>query len=302
MKQLQATARYLCYKLNEMEGEDIIPADLIEGKFYNFMHLDDEDKPDKKNLIPSGYESKILDIAFDSSEGHLMYMNKGLSDSFVKRYRKTASSATQDNIDSYFKEIRYISKDEFCTKTRQHERAKKYLKEVDRKRKEKEEPATPPKIRLEDLLTEKISVYEEDLTDEGAFTLINSEDARDRIFRSIAYRRGQSEFRKMLLANYDDTCPVTGTKCSIVLEAAHILPYNGEKTNTPSNGMPLRSDIHVLFDLKLLTINDDYSINLAAELKDSDYAVLDGKMLSLPRDPNVWPNKNLLKNHREKTL
>ena len=51
------------------------------------------------------------------------------------------------------------------------------------------------------------------------------------------------------------------------VEAAHISPYKGEASNDPSNGLLLRSDLHILFDLGLISVNpDDLSIVVAHKL------------------------------------
>ncbi|RZM24778.1 MAG: HNH endonuclease, partial [Pedobacter sp.] len=70
----------------------------------------------------------------------------------------------------------------------------------------------------------------------------------------ITARRGQKSFRDKLLKAYEYKCAVTGCDVIATLEACHIMPYNGDYTNHIQNGILLRSDIHVLFDLGLLTI------------------------------------------------
>ncbi|EAN8121017.1 HNH endonuclease, partial [Salmonella enterica] len=56
-----------------------------------------------------------------------------------------------------------------------------------------------------------------------------------------------------------------------VLEAAHIHPYLGEKTNVVSNGLLLRADVHTLFDLGLLWVNPaDLRIGIAEALRHSE--------------------------------
>ena len=50
-----------------------------------------------------------------------------------------------------------------------------------------------------------------------------------------------------------------------VLKATHIMPYRGEETNHPSNGLLLRADLHTLFDVGLLTIDPKtMTVRLAA--------------------------------------
>lgn len=81
------------------------------------------------------------------------------------------------------------------------------------------------------------------------------EDEREVTLRQIRSRRGQQAFREALRMRFEDTCLVTRCRLPDLLEAAHIVPYRGEKDHHPSNGLLLRADIHTLFDLNLLGIN-----------------------------------------------
>ena len=55
---------------------------------------------------------------------------------------------------------------------------------------------------------------------------------------------------------------------SDALDAAHIYPYRGTKTNLTDNGLIMRADIHTLFDLYLLGIRpSDHRIVLAPKLR-----------------------------------
>jgi putative restriction endonuclease len=82
------------------------------------------------------------------------------------------------------------------------------------------------------------------------------------------------------------------------LEAAHIIPYNGPKTNHPANGLLLRADLHVLFDLGLIAVDPSRLVAiLAPRLKGTTYAEFEGKTLSLPSDQNLWPSIHALTQH-----
>lgn len=109
-------------------------------------------------------------------------------------------------------------------------------------------------------------------------------DARERIFAAIVRRRGQSKFRLSLLQAYDGKCPFsTGTSAQHVLEASHILAYKGSSTNSVSNGLLLRADIHTLFDLRLLAIDTtNLTVLVSSQLQDTEYANLAGKIINLP--------------------
>jgi predicted restriction endonuclease len=82
-------------------------------------------------------------------------------------------------------------------------------------------------------------------------------DARRRAQRQIMQRRGQPEFRAALICAYGGRCAITRCDAVEALEAAHIRPYRGPASNVVSNGLPLRSDIHTLYDLDLIAINPD---------------------------------------------
>jgi 5-methylcytosine-specific restriction protein A len=67
-----------------------------------------------------------------------------------------------------------------------------------------------------------------------------------------------------------------------VLQAAHILPYRGEDTNHITNGIILRSDIHDLFDLNLICIDDSYKIIVSPLLKETEYEKYHNQKIHLP--------------------
>lgn len=71
---------------------------------------------------------------------------------------------------------------------------------------------------------------------------LSDRDARTRVLRQIAERRGQVTFRRQLLAAYDGQCAVTGESAAQVLEAAHIKLYRGEQTNVVRNGLLLLAE------------------------------------------------------------
>ena len=94
-------------------------------------------------------------------------------------------------------------------------------------------------------------------------------------------RKGQPQFRRNLLQKYDNTCAVTGTRVTEVLEAAHIYTHSESGINHSSNGILLRSDIHNLFDSGMIKINPETKIiELHNELISSDYNVYAGKIIN----------------------
>jgi predicted restriction endonuclease len=96
-----------------------------------------------------------------------------------------------------------------------------------------------------------------------------------------------------------DRCAISGCDAIQTLEAAHITPYNGPKTNHPANGLLLRADLHVLFDLGLIAIDPvSFTVLLASALSSTTYAEFAGKKITPPSEPNLRPNIAVLKKHR----
>lgn len=127
----------------------------------------------------------------------------------------------------------------------------------------------------------------------------SQEDARRRIMAAIVLRQGQVLFRDTLLRAYEGRCAVTGCDVLETLEAAHILPYRGEHTNAPNNGLLLRVDLHTLFDLGLIAIAENYSVLLSPKLRGTAYQDLATKRLRLPADERLHPSRYSLAQHRE---
>jgi predicted restriction endonuclease len=151
---------------------------------------------------------------------------------------------------------------------------------------------------------EEIEELQQALDQSGAFDITNTNDGRERALRSLALRRGQPQFRDALLQAYGSACAVTGTSLPSVLEAAHIIPYNGPATNHVCNGLLLRSDIHDLFDLRLLSINPDtFYIYCSDKIRQEGvYAALHGTILRLPAAKNKHPSPDALRVHFDNRL
>ena len=128
----------------------------------------------------------------------------------------------------------------------------------------------------------------------------NIEDARKKINTSIIQRQGQSDFRRKLLNAYNNKCAITDCDVESAIEAAHIIPYRGIETNHPANGLPLRADIHTLFDLHLISIKPDtYEIIIAPKIRGSCYQYLANQKLHLPTYQEFLPSQEALKKHYE---
>jgi putative restriction endonuclease len=126
------------------------------------------------------------------------------------------------------------------------------------------------------------------------------EDQRERQIAEVVRRQGQASFRQGLRDAYGDRCAITGCDAVGALEAAHISPYRGVQSNHPQNGLLLRADIHVLFDLGLITVDPaTLTVVVAPQLRSGFYTELHGGALSAPSDPTARPSVDALAEHKE---
>lgn len=124
-------------------------------------------------------------------------------------------------------------------------------------------------------------------------------EGRRRVLAEITRRQGQPAFRRELLEAYEWTCAMSGVTDEAVLEAAHILPYDGAATNAVTNGLLLRADLHTLFDRRLIAVHEtSLQIVVSPDLVDPLYRVLDGQPLRVPNDPARHPDVRALGDHR----
>lgn len=130
-------------------------------------------------------------------------------------------------------------------------------------------------------------------------------DSRQRALRSLVQRQGQGKFRKDLLSAYGERCAVTGFDAPSALEAAHIDGYLGVRSNSVSNGILLRADIHTLFDLGLIAFEVQAggppTVLLHPNLAGSSYEELRGRSLRIPDAASLQPDPERLNRQRERS-
>ena len=132
----------------------------------------------------------------------------------------------------------------------------------------------------------------------GVFNPADVEDGRRKIMTEVVRRQGQPAFRKSLLQAYGGRCAVSRSRLIWILEAAHISPYRGPKTNHVSNGLLLRADVHTLFDLGLISVEPkSHMVQTSSLLDSSGYEKLAGRKILLPRTPADRPSSLALEEH-----
>lgn len=137
------------------------------------------------------------------------------------------------------------------------------------------------------------------LSKEGRQTLEEA-DGDERVFtlaRQVR-REQQALFRASLLEAYGGMCAITHVGVPQVLQAAHINPYRGKRSQVVQNGILLRADLHLLYDAHLISIDpNDLRVRISDQLRDSSYERLSGCPLRKPADDRLAPNRDLLALH-----
>ncbi|MEB3047693.1 HNH endonuclease [Rhizobium mulingense] len=132
------------------------------------------------------------------------------------------------------------------------------------------------------------------------FTLVAGSGVRKRITRKD--RKGQAEFRQMVLRNYAHRCCVTGSGVVELLEAAHIQPYIDKRSDHPQNELCMRVDLHRLFDSGLITIDASFQLRASPKLAGTGYDKLSGQPVKLPTSSTAHPSIQALDYHRHQVF
>lgn len=120
----------------------------------------------------------------------------------------------------------------------------------------------------------------------------------------IVPRLGQGAFRIVVTDAYRRRCAVSGGKVLPALDAAHIKPYVLGGTHDVSNGLLLRRDIHSLFDIGYVTVDDKYRFVVSERVKTEynngeEYRRLHGTRLTVPDLTANRPDQQLLQWHND---
>jgi putative restriction endonuclease len=121
-------------------------------------------------------------------------------------------------------------------------------------------------------------------------------------------RLGQGAFRILVTEAYERRCAITGERTLPVLEAAHIRPYSESGPHLISNGLLLRSDLHILFDDGYLTLANDLRVEVSKRIKEEfengrEYYRYHGARLSvLPEREDERPSLEFLRWHNERVF
>lgn len=87
----------------------------------------------------------------------------------------------------------------------------------------------------------------------------------------VNQRVGQGFFRRAVLANYEDTCCITGIADPGLLTASHIKPWGKDSQNrhNPANGLLLSATLDRAFDRGMITVDRARRIHVSRQLRES---------------------------------
>jgi hypothetical protein len=140
---------------------------------------------------------------------------------------------------------------------------------------------------VEDLYGDKSEFIEED------FELIEESEIDIELIKRKK-RVSSPSYRSLIMTAYH-SCAITGEEFHGVLEACHIQPYINENSNHVQNGMLLRSDIHTLFDSGLITVDENYYVQVSPKVKSEYYHSLNGSLIHIPVNKKYQPSRIALR-------
>lgn len=128
------------------------------------------------------------------------------------------------------------------------------------------------------------------------FELLEVDERRHSVVESVA-REGQGTFRARLLDAYGRRCAVTGEHTEPVLDAAHIQPYLGPRSNHVQNGLLLTKEFHALLDAGLVGVTPEYRVRVSPSIRKRwrnghrYYPYDDRSLLVVPEDAALQPSR-----------
>ncbi|MDP9078601.1 MAG: HNH endonuclease [Bacteroidota bacterium] len=126
--------------------------------------------------------------------------------------------------------------------------------------------------------------------------------------RMVMQRVNQSQFRSIVLTNFNNQCCITGIKMLELIVASHIAPWSKDKGNrlSPQNGLALNALHDKAFDRHLITITEDLKIKISPKFYQhkeilsikQNFIDYDGQPLLPPK--KFYPDAEFLRMHNDK--
>jgi putative restriction endonuclease len=165
------------------------------------------------------------------------------------------------------------------------------------------DPARAERL-LDEIKFDELRIPEE--LDDSPFTPVEADERMLVLARDVR-REGQGTFRSRLLDAYGRRCAITGEHTEIVLDAAHIQPYLGPRSNHVQNGLLLTQEFHTLFDRGYVTVTPDLRVRVSGRLarewnNGKRYSAYDGQELRAVPDERERPARGALEWHAERVF
>jgi len=138
--------------------------------------------------------------------------------------------------------------------------------------------------------------------------IVPGEDFMRRVEVALVNRKVRdANFRRLVCRAYDDTCAVTGIRIvngggRSEVQAAHIWPVEKGGPDVVQNGIALSGTVHWLFDRHLISITEDYRLNVAHNRIPPELRRLFERQMDrirLPADRSNWPHRSYIERRRD---
>lgn len=122
----------------------------------------------------------------------------------------------------------------------------------------------------------------------GTFDILHSvaeveQERLDRQRENVERWKRDGKFRAALLDLFGSTCAISGCKVLDAIDASHILGVADEGDDDVTNGWIIRTDLHRLFDVWLMSIDPTTGrVHMSPDCMDS-YAEFNGRTVTLPK-------------------
>ncbi|MEI9809223.1 MAG: HNH endonuclease [Bacteroidota bacterium] len=156
--------------------------------------------------------------------------------------------------------------------------------------------------------SERILAEKENISIENKFVEIlkGTEHLKGKYkLREVKTRVNQNVFRKIVMANYDGKCAITGIDIPDLLVASHIIPWskNEQERLNPENGICLSPLYDRAYDKGYIGISEKFEILICSDLKRkhkqicylNNFTALANKKIIMPK--KYFPKKEFLQFH-----
>ncbi len=263
-----------------------------KNKFYKRSELHDVYGGNRQRGISNCADNNLLFIFTNPHKGEDVYVDKWEGDSFyysgegrVGDMTFTGGNLSIKNHEANGKEIHLFEADK-NTKNRGYWRYVDQLRFVELKNYRNLDDNGDERQAFQFVLvsvSNEANNYSIDNKNSDETNDINKPNITERQ-GLVTSRVGQGQYRKEILARWENKCAVTGLSISTVLIASHIHPWK-EASDTErldvGNGILLSPNIDALFDKHLISFEDNGNILISKLLNDSQRDVLGLDGLSL---------------------